>query len=169
MPLIESIDRQIVDLLMEDGRMPCAQIARRIGFVSERTVRYRLDRLRQRGIMRVVAIPDPKALGFNVVADVFLQVEPTEINAVARRMTEFECVSYVSCSMGERDVSIQVVGRDNNEVYSFVTDTVAKVPGVRKTTTLIVPVVLKDVYQWRIPAGICREGPPAVGPGAGQA
>ena len=26
------------------------EIARRIGFVSERTVRYRLDRLRQRGI-----------------------------------------------------------------------------------------------------------------------
>ena len=151
MPAIESIDRQIVDLLMEDGRMPCAEIARRIGFASERTVRYRLDRLRQRGIMRVVAIPNPKSLGFTVVADVFLQVEPAAISTVARRMTEFEQVTYVSCSMGETDISIQVVGRDNDEVYSFVTDVIAKIPGVRKTTTLIVPVILKDVYQWRIP------------------
>ncbi len=157
---IESIDRQIVDLLMEDGRMPCAEIARRIGFVSERTVRYRLDRLRQRGIMRVVAIPDPKSLGFTVVADVFLQVEPAAITEVARRMTEFECVSYVSCSMGEVDVSVQVVGRDNAEVYAFVTDVIAKIAGVRKTSTVIVPQVLKDVYHWRIPSGAC------VNPGA---
>jgi len=164
MPAIEPIDRQIVDLLMEDGRMPCAEIARRIGYVSERTVRYRLDRLRQRGIMRVVAIPNPKSLGFSVVADVFLQVEPTAISEVARRMADFEQVSYVSCSMGETDISIQVVGRDNAEVYTFVTDVIARIPGVRKTTTLIVPVILKDVYQWRIPADACRRD----GPGEGQ-
>ena len=77
------------------------------------------------------------------------------------RMTEFDCVSYVGCSTGARELSIQVVGRDNQEVYSFVTDTVAKVPGVRKTTTLIVPVILKDVYQWHIPASACRPARPA--------
>jgi hypothetical protein len=37
-------------------------------------------------------------------------------------------------------------------VYSFVTGVVAKIPGVRKTSTLIVPIILKDVYQWHIPA-----------------
>ncbi len=166
MSAIESIDRQIVDLLMEDGRMPCAEIARRIGYVSERTVRYRLDRLRQRGIMRVVAIPNPKSLGFSVVADVFLQVEPAAISEVARQMADFEQVSYVSCSMGETDISIQVVGRDNAEVYAFVTDVVARVPGVRKTTTLIVPVILKDVYQWRIPGSAGPTGRESGAPGS---
>jgi Lrp/AsnC family transcriptional regulator for asnA, asnC and gidA len=155
---IDDIDRQIVDLLIGDGRMPCAEIARRLGAVSERVVRYRIDRLVAAGIIRIGAIADPKSLGYGVVADVFLQVDAASVLDVARRLTEFECISYVSSSMGETDVSVQVVGRDNAEVYAFVTDVIAKIPGVRKTSTVIVPQVLKDVYQWRIPHAACIEG-----------
>jgi DNA-binding Lrp family transcriptional regulator len=66
-------------------------------------------------------------------------------------MAGFENVSYVACSIGETDVSVQILARDTAEVYRFVTEVIGKVPGVRKTTTSIVPLVLKDVYQWRIP------------------
>jgi Lrp/AsnC family transcriptional regulator for asnA, asnC and gidA len=159
MTTIPSLDRQIVDLLMEDGRMPCAKIARRIGLVSERTVRYRLGRMIAAGLLHVGAIPNPRALGYGVTADVFLQVDAASILDVARRLTEYECVSYVGCSMGETDISTQVVGRDNAEVYAFVTEVIANIPGVRKTSTVIVPVVLKDVYQWRIPSSGCVEKP----------
>jgi DNA-binding Lrp family transcriptional regulator len=60
----------------------------------------------------------------------------------------------VACSIGETDVSIQVQARDTAEVYRFITEVIGKIPGVRKTTTSIVPLVLKDVYQWRIPPGM---------------
>jgi hypothetical protein len=70
--------------------------------------------------------------------------------------------------MGDVDVSIQIVGRDNSEVYSFVTNVVAKIPGVRKTSTLIVPVILKDVYQWRIPAAACQAEPAGADAEAGR-
>jgi hypothetical protein len=46
---------------------------------------------------------------------------------------------------------MQVLGRDTTEVYRFVTEVIGKVAGVRKTTTSIVPLVIKDVFQWRIP------------------
>ena len=36
------------------------------------------------------------------------------------------------------------------------TEVIRKVPGVRKTVTSIVPLVLKDVYQWRVPENIFR-------------
>jgi DNA-binding Lrp family transcriptional regulator len=65
----------------------------------------------------------------------------------------FDCVSYVACSIGETDVSIQVLAKDTVEIYRFVTEVIGKLPGVRKTTTTIVPIVLKDVYQWRMPRG----------------
>ena len=157
MSVIDEIDRQIVDLLIEDGRMPCAQIARRLGTVSERVVRYRIGRLVSAGIIHIGAIANPKSLGYDVVADVFLQVDAPSVLDVARRLTEFECVSYVSSSMGETDVSVQVVGHDNAEVFAFVTDVIAKIPGVRKTSTIIVPQVLKDVHQWRVPRSSCEE------------
>jgi Lrp/AsnC family transcriptional regulator for asnA, asnC and gidA len=156
---IDEVDRQIVDLLIEDGRMPCAEIARRLGSVSERVVRYRIGRLVTSGIIHIGAIANPRSLGYQVVADVFLQVDAASVLDVARRLAEYECISYVGSSMGEMDVSVQVVGHDNAEVYAFVTDVIAKIPGVRKTSTIIVPQVLKDVYQWRIPSSGCANKP----------
>lgn len=144
-------DVAIVDLLMEDGRMSCAEIARRIGGISERAVRYRIARLVREGVIRVLAIPNPKVLGYPVVADVMIEVEPGHIQEVAERLRRYDCVSYVACSTGDRDVSIQVVARDNAELYRFVTEVVAQVPGVRRTETYLVPIILKDVYEWRIP------------------
>ena len=148
---LDRIDQKIVDCLMEDGRMQAAEIARRIGDVSERVVRYRLDQLVEKRVISVSAIVNPKVLGLDVVADVWLEVESDSILEVARRMAEFENVSYVACSIGEQDISMQVLGHDTTEVYRFVTEVIAKVTGVRKTSTSIVPLVIKDVFQWRIP------------------
>ncbi|MGQ9676231.1 MAG: Lrp/AsnC family transcriptional regulator [Chloroflexota bacterium] len=155
---IDRIDQAICDLLMEDGRMACAEIAFRIGNISERVVRYRLNRLIRQGIIRVSAVPDPKALGFPVVADVFIEVEPGYVLDVARQLAEYESVGYVACSTGDRDISIQVYARDNEELYRFVTEVVGKVPKVKRTSIMLVPLVLKDVYKWRIPDSVCNSG-----------
>ena len=155
----DTVDRAIVDFLIQDGRMSCTEIARRIGHVSERSVRYRIDRMVKGGVMKVSAVVSPKAVGFPVTADVFIDVEPGRIMDVARKLMEFECVSYVACSTGETDVSIQIVARNNDELYDFVTQVIAQVPGVRKTTTVLVPVIVKDVYQWSIPLSQCVDDP----------
>jgi Lrp/AsnC family transcriptional regulator, regulator for asnA, asnC and gidA len=148
---MDNIDLQIIDLLMEDGRMPCAEIARRIGGITERVVRYRLERLLKEKVIQISAIANPKAIGYLVVADVLIEVEPARILEVANQLADFECVSYVACSIGNTDVSAQVVAPDNDQVYDFVTQVIGKLPGVRKTTTSIVPKVVKDVYQWQFP------------------
>lgn len=158
MSIIDKIDFQIVNLLMEDGRMPATEIARRIGGISERVVRYRIVRMVKGGVISIAAIPKPRALGYSVIADVFIEVEPGLIHTVAARLRDFECVSYVACAIGERDVSVQVVAHDTGEIYRFITEVIGKTPGVHKTTTSIVPIVLKDVYQWRIPSSVCENG-----------
>ncbi|MEI7848198.1 MAG: Lrp/AsnC family transcriptional regulator [Chloroflexota bacterium] len=149
---IDNIDYEIVNMLMEDGRMRAAEIARRLGNKSERAVRYRIDRMIENNIIKLSAIVNPKGLGMNVVSDVLLEVEADSILDVAKKITTFDNVSYVACSIGETDISIQVLAEDTSEVYRFVTEVIGKIPGVRKTTTSIVPLVLKDVFQWKIPA-----------------
>jgi Lrp/AsnC family transcriptional regulator for asnA, asnC and gidA len=152
---IDNLDKKIINLLMEDGRMPASTMARRIGGISERVVRYRIERIVKEGFIQISAITNPKTLGYLVTADVFLEVESNSILDVAKKTSEYECVSYVACAIGESDISIQIVGHDTDEVYQFVTNVIGKIPGVRKTTTSIVPLVLKDVYQWRIPDSAC--------------
>jgi Lrp/AsnC family transcriptional regulator for asnA, asnC and gidA len=152
---IDVIDCDIVNLLMEDGRMHAPEIVRRLGGkVSERAVRYRINRMVEEGIIKISAILNPHALGFQVIADVFIEVETGHIDDVARTLSEHENVSYVACSIGERDISVQIIARNNADVYYFATEYIGKMPGVRKTTTSIVPITLKDVHQWRIPKSI---------------
>ena len=153
----DKIDIKIVNLLLEDGRMSASEIARRIGDISERAVRYRIDRMVEEGVIQISAVVSPQAFGLTTIADVWLEVESDRILEVAKKMAEFENVTYVACGIGETDVSIQIVAKDTAEIYHFVTEVVRKVPGVRKTTTSIVPLILKDVYQWRVPERIVHE------------
>lgn len=150
---INKIDLGIVNLLLENGRMSASEIARRLGNVSERAVRYRIERMIEENVIHIGAVVRPEAFGLLIKADVWLEVESDRIREVAQKMTEYENVTYVACSIGETDISIQVVAKDTDEIYRFVTETVRKVPGVRRTTTSIVPLILKDVYQWRVPQG----------------
>jgi Lrp/AsnC family transcriptional regulator for asnA, asnC and gidA len=154
---IDKIDLRIVDLLMKDGRMSSAKISRYMGDISERAVRYRIQRMTKEGLIKISAIPDPKSIGFKVIADIFIEVETGQISSVAEQLLIYKQVSYVACSIGEKDISAQVVARSTDEVYMFVTDVIGKIPGVRKTTTSIVPIILRDVYEWRIPDSILEE------------
>ena len=153
----DKIDVKIVNILLEDGRIPASEIARRLGDISERAVRYRIDRMVTEGVIRVSAVAKPQAFGLTTIADVWMEVESDLIVEVAKKMAEFDNVSYVACGIGQTDVSIQIVAKDTAEIYHFVTEVVRKVPGVRKTTTSIVPLIIKDVYQWRVPERIIRE------------
>jgi Lrp/AsnC family transcriptional regulator for asnA, asnC and gidA len=154
---IDKIDLKIVNLLIEDGRKSASEIARQIGEVSERAVRYRIERMIEEDVIRLSAVVRPEALGLPIRADVWLEVESDRIREVAQIMAGYENVTYVACSIGENDVSIQLVAKDTDEVYRFVTETIRKVPGVRRTTTSIVPLILKDVYQWRAPESIIKK------------
>jgi len=148
---IDKTDLEIVNILMEDGRISASEIARRLPGVTERVIRYRIERLIEEKVINVTAVVNPKALGLTANADVWLEVEADSITSVAQAAATLKNVCYVAFSIGENDVSIQVVGRSAEEIYRFVTNVIAKIPGVRKTTTNIVPEVLKDVHQWRIP------------------
>jgi Lrp/AsnC family transcriptional regulator for asnA, asnC and gidA len=109
------------------------------------------------GVIQISAVAKPQAFGLTTIADIWLEVESDRIMEVAKKMAGFENVSYVACGIGESDVSIQVVAKDTAEIYQFITEVVRKVPGVRKTTTSIVPLIIKDVYQWRVPESVVTE------------
>ncbi len=147
----DNIDIRIVNFLLEDGRMSASEVARRIGDISERAIRYRIDRMVQEGVIQISAVVNPEAFGLTINADVWIEVESDQILEVAKQLATYDNVRYVACGIGQNDISIQLVAKDTAEIYHFVTDVVRKVPGVRKTTTSIVPIILKDVYQWRIP------------------
>jgi Lrp/AsnC family transcriptional regulator for asnA, asnC and gidA len=151
--LLDDIDRQIIHVLLADGRLSSAAITRRIGNISPRSVRYRIERLIRSGIISVAAVVNPHAIGFDVIADVILEVAPGRVQQVAQILRDFDNVSYVAGSLGDGDLSIQIYARTTAELARFVDEVVGNVPGVTRTRTIMVPWKLKDVYQWDVPTG----------------
>jgi DNA-binding Lrp family transcriptional regulator len=147
---IHKIDIDIIDMLMLDGRMSASEIAERIGF-TERSVRYRIERLIELGVIKITAVVNPRALGYAVVADVWIEMESGATQSVVQELLEMDCVTSLATSIGERDISVQIVGHSNEEIYKIITESIGKIKGVRKTITSIVPNVLRDVYEWHVP------------------
>lgn len=157
---IDEIDKQISDLLIIDGRMSCPEIARRIGNISERLVHYRIDRLVSNRVIAIRATVDASKVGFPVVGDVYLEVEPGLVREIADILAGFEMISYIACSTGDKEISLQIYARDHKEIYSLVTEEISKIPGVRKTHISFVPFVVKDDLNWPIPFSCVTQSDP---------
>ena len=154
---LDAVDRRILALLVEDGRMPAAEIARRVGKVSERSVRYRLKRLQQAGVVRICAIVNPTALGYTTIGDVAIDVAPGSLQDVADQLVDLDQVSYVAGSVGDGDLLVQVYARDPEELLRLVNEVIGAIPGVTRVRTTIVPWKLKEVCDWQVPAETVEE------------
>lgn len=150
---IDQIDRAIIACLQADSRTPSAEIARRVG-VAERTVRARIDRLVNDGVLRLVAVLNPRAIGYGVTADVFLEVELGKVQEVAQTVVELEEVGYVGLTTGDRDISIQLFAPSVDALYDFVTEKLNRIPGVLRAKTFVIPRVVKSIYEWELPENL---------------
>ena len=144
-------DWKIIALLNEDGRMSSAEIARQLGDVSARSVSNRINALTEQGVINIRSIVNPEAVGYGVLADVFIEVEPGYVRSVAQHMADLPQVSYAACATGDTDVIISVRARNINELYDFVIETLSKIPGVRHTQTIPLPIKMKSVVRWMPP------------------
>ena len=144
-------DWKIIALLNEDGRMSNAEIARQLGDVSARSVSNRINALTEQGIINIRSIVNPEAVGYGVLADVFIEVEPGYVRSVAQQMADLPQVSYTACATGDTDVIISVRARNIEELYDFVIETLSKIPGVRHTQTIPLPIKMKSVVRWMPP------------------
>ncbi|MBW8011548.1 MAG: Lrp/AsnC family transcriptional regulator [Chloroflexi bacterium] len=147
----DQIDWQIISFLNDDGRMTSTEIARKIGDVSSRTISNRIDTLIRQGIINIRAIVNPETVGYRVLADVYIEVEPGRVREVATLVAELPQVSYVAAATGENDVSISLRVRTIEELFDFVNEKLGRISGVRRTQSHILPFKIKDLDTWLPP------------------
>jgi Lrp/AsnC family transcriptional regulator for asnA, asnC and gidA len=144
---MDEIDRAIIACLQYDGRMPFTAIAEQIG-VSEGTVRNRVGRLRQEGILQVVGVVDPHLLDLQATAIVGVVVQPSRLEATAREIATFEEVSYLVMISGAFDLLVEVLCEDTDHLASFLSDKLSGVEGVQRTETFYILRTYKLSYRW---------------------
>lgn len=146
---LDRVDQGIIEALQGDGRRPYSRIAAELG-VSEGSVRYRVGRLEEAGILQVVGIADPLKVGFNTMALVGVRVEPGKLPQVCAELARLPQTSYVAMVTGAFDVFAEVICRDPADFRSFLTDHVHAIDGIRAAESFMILELHKLAYGWGV-------------------
>jgi Lrp/AsnC family transcriptional regulator, regulator for asnA, asnC and gidA len=144
--LLDAPNRAIIEALQRDGRQPYGAIAEEVG-LSEAAVRRRVQRLREAGIMQIVAVTDPLQLGFTRQAMVGISVEG-DVRLVADKLSALNEVDYVVMCAGSFDLLAEIVCEDDERLLHVLNDSVRTIPGVRATETFLYLKLAKQTYTW---------------------
>lgn len=143
----DDLDRQIIDLLREDGRRSNREVARRLD-VPEATVRYRVRRLTDSGILRIAASVDPEHLGYALTAVISVQVAPRRFIEVSDEIAAMPEVMWVAITSGASDIIFTASFQNQDEMFGFVTDRLAHIDGVNTIDTSMCLRIVKKSHQW---------------------
>lgn len=141
---IDELDKMILNILQEDGRASYSEIARRLK-VPESTVRLRVKKLVERGIIRkFAALINPFKAGYSIVAFIAVDVEPSRVKKAAEELSKLPEVDVLGIATGAHDILMQVTVRDLQELENFLIEKLGRIEGIRSTETSI----LTSVRKW---------------------
>src|ERR1700694_4371646 len=100
--LLDEVNKAIVEQLQQDGRRTYGSIAAAVG-LSEAAVRQRVQKMRDAGIMQIVAVTDPLPVGFRSQAMVGIRADG-DARMVADRLSAVPDIDYVVMCTGSFDI-----------------------------------------------------------------
>jgi len=143
--MIDRLDRKLIEELQKDGRASHIRLASKLG-VSEGTVRKRLAKLVAKNVIRVAALPNLSALGYNLTSIIGIQVRMTDLRIVADALARKANVCRLAFVAGRYDLIAIVVTRSHKALSDFIEKEVSTIPGVTRTETFVNLDVMKG--EW---------------------
>ena len=147
----DSLNRAIINLLQEDGRLSFAKIAETLD-VSEGTVRNRVNRMTEAKVLRIMAVADPLALGYTGYAMLAMRLGPNaDPESVAKRFAEREEVTYVVLVAGRYDLLVEVICEDHKELRDFIFKHCYHHPDIASVEPMMALAMYKNLLKWGQP------------------
>ena len=118
----DDLNQRIIRLLQDDGREAYDVIGQQLG-VSGGTIRNRVTRMREAGMLRIVAVVDPVAVDYESDAMLGIKIAPgIAPAAVAQRLDPHPAVVYVMWVSGRFDLLVEVVCDEETELPNFLNE-----------------------------------------------
>jgi len=144
--LLDDVNKAIVEQLQQDGRRTYGSIAEAVG-LSEAAVRQRVQKLRDAGIMQIVAVTDPLQVGFRSQAMVGIRADG-DARDVADALAAIDDIDYVVMVAGEYDILVELVCEDEDQLLELLNGVIRRIPGVRETEMFMYLKLKKQTYTW---------------------
>lgn len=134
---LDELDLGILKLLQLDARIPFSELARKIG-VPEATVRYRVKKLIERGVIRgFYTLLEPMKVGFPFSVITLAEVDPEELDNVFGSISKMPEITHVFKLTGKHNIAAIFHAR-NMEHVSQIDEEIRSEKGVRSVETLLV-------------------------------
>lgn len=133
---LDELDWTIVNELRREESTNSA-LAEKLG-ISEGTVRQRVKRLKDSGILRIRALINPDVLARQQLASIAIMIgESRLLDQKAREIADLENVLSVSIMSGQYDLMAEVLVDSNRGLVKFLTETLPTVEGITKTESFL--------------------------------
>ena len=146
---IDEVDARIIAQLTLDPIMTNKAIASAMG-IAETTVGTRIRGMGDRGVMRVVALRDIRALGFDLIAHVYIRIEGRHPRAVAEELAASPDLAMVALDAGTPQVIVQVNARDREDLLARIERAMGNIAGIREIETSVVLRIVKFVSRYGV-------------------
>lgn len=131
---MDSIDRQILDMLQQNARTPLKTIAEKV-FLSSPAVSTRIEHLEKQGIIKgYTAMIDKEHLGYHITAFINLEMEPIQKQDFYPWISEVPNVLECNCVTGSYSMLLKVAFPSTVDLDVFI----GKLQQFGKTSTQIV-------------------------------
>jgi Lrp/AsnC family transcriptional regulator for asnA, asnC and gidA len=148
-PQLDRIDKQLLRELQRDGRATYAELAQVVGLTPP-AVRARVQRLRDSGVLQIVAITDPLALGLREAAIVCIKVDG-DPRITADALGEIPNVVYLVMAVGGYDIIAEVVCSDRDEFAHVLQERIRNAPGVHRVDAYPYTSIHTHRFTWGVP------------------
>lgn len=143
---IDAIDRQIIELLQEDGRRPVTDMARIVN-ASGSTIQRRIDRLIDEGIIRIIALAQASLVGLPVHVIFGITAQVDRIAAIEEALANENEVIWVAWTTGSFDLIAEAFFASNDHLRRFIQTRLAQIPGIIRVENTTVLSLGKNVHK----------------------
>jgi len=145
-PTLDELDTNIIAILRSNGRATNQEIAERLS-VTAATVSSRLRRMEDARVMRVVAVTDFAAHGYNLIIALGVKVQGRDIRDVAKDLARLPEVLSVNIMNGIHDLELLVALHDFSEINMLLSDHIAGIEGVSELSPGIAADIIKFEFN----------------------
>ncbi|MBA4180745.1 MAG: hypothetical protein C0506_09175 [Anaerolinea sp.] len=147
---VDALDKKIILSLFRDARASYKSIATTLG-VSHNTVRSRIARMLAEKIIRFVVVTDPPKVGLSVTAFIRIVIQPEFIESVGAALSARKEVGSIYQTIGDCDTVCLAHFESNAQLFRFVNNFVARLPGVSEVKTTIISDVVQGLPDRQVP------------------
>ncbi len=147
---LDDLDREIIEMHQKDVFFSYADLAEKWD-VTTATIRNRIKRLKNSGVMDIILVLNPFKIGYNTFAVIGIKLEiradPDEVVSTLRSIPGITNVIMV---VGRYDFFVHYVCQNMEEYRLFVAERIRQVPGIANVESFLG----LDLYEQKFELGV---------------